>query len=540
MRADRDDPAANDPAANDPAADGSDLTPSCTAEPAEPAGIRVTGGYGGTVARLEDLRRAAVELRSAADLLDDATATLASAERVTWAGPDALTAGQHARAALAPLRRGPTTPAATAARVRDLARSLDRVAETYAAAESDAQRAVRGLTAVGATLLAETPLRFLVGQVVVAGLTGGLVLEGAAYRSTGRWVGPGDLVRSGAAETMLHGVATYLRALRPGLQLPVRAPVGDAVAPLARLLGTGKVRVTPVVPVLPLAERLGIGSTLPPIVVPLLSSSGPTTGAPPRSIEDVLGAVGTGYEGEPGTVAVTRLDHPDGTRSWVVAIPGTEDHRLGTSNPLNDESNLRLMAAQAAASAALVTVALARAGVGAGEPVMLAGHSQGGMAAMRVAADPAVRARYSITHVLTAGSPVAGMAVPADVRVLSIEHTNDAVPALDGAPNPDTPHRTTVRVELAQSPHVEDRLAARGVAGAHETEVYVRSAARIAEHAGGHASLRDWDASAVAQVFGAGESTATVTEYQGTNVLRDDPVPPDAVRVEARGGPGDP
>lgn len=508
MRADRDGRAAD----GSDGSDGSDGTPGC---PAEPAGIRVTGGRGGTVARLEDLRRAAVELRCAADLLDDATATLASAERVTWAGPDALTAGQHARAALAPLRRGPTAPAATAARVRELARSLDRAAEGYEAAERGAARAVRGLTAVGATLLAETPLRFLAGQVVVAGLAGGLVLQGAAYRSTGRWVGPADLVRSGAAETMLYGVATSLRALRPGLQLPVRAPVGEAVAPLARRLGTGEVQVRPVHP--PLAQRLGVAPAEPTLLVPVLPRW-PRTADGPRSTADVLAEVRAGYAGLPGTVAVSRLDHPDGTRSWIVAVPGTEDHAPWTTNPLNDPSNLRLTAGITAASAGLVVGALVQAGVRRGEPVMLAGHSQGGMAAARVAADPGVRERFTITHVLTAGSPVAAMPVPPDVRLLSLEHATDLVPVTDAVPRTDAPNRTTVRVELAQSPHVQDRLAARGVIDAHGPEVYVRSAERIAEQASAHPSLQDWDASVRERIYGAPGTTATVTELQGTVV----------------------
>lgn len=492
--------------------DGTTGAPACAAAP---IGIRITGGYGGTAARLEDLRRAAVELRAAADLLDDAAATLVTAERVTWSGPDALTAGQHARAALAPLRRGPATPAATAARVRELARSLDRAVEGYEAAESGAERVVRGLGAAGATLLAETPLRALTGQVVVAGLVGGLLLEGAAHRSTGRWVGPADLVRSGAAETMLHGVATYLRALRPGLQLPVRAPVGEAVAPLAHRLRAGDVRVVPVLP--SLAQRLGVAPVQPTVLVPVLPRW-PRTTEGPRSTADVLADVETGYKGARGTVAVSRLDHPDGTRSWVVAVPGTEDHALRTTNPLNDVSNVHLSTGVTAASAVLVVGALTRAGVRPGEPVMLAGHSQGGMAAVRVAADPAVRERFTITHVLTAGSPVAPMPVPPDVRLLSIEHTTDLVPVVDAVPGTDAPNRTSVRVELAQSPHVPDRLAARGVLDAHAPEAYVRSAVRIAEHPSAHPSLRDWDASVRDRIYGAPGTTATVTEYQGTIV----------------------
>lgn len=519
-----------------------DPAPSCAALP---AGIAVLGGRGGTAARIEDLHRAALELRRAADLLDDATATLATAERVTWAGADPLVSGQHARTALAPLRRGPATPAATAARVRELAQSLDRAAETYAAAERSALGTVRGLGAWGATLFAETPLRFLTGQVVVAGLTATLLLEGAVHRSTGRWVAPDDLVRTGAAETLLHGVATYLRALRPGIQLPVRHPVGDAVAPLAWRLGTGRVRVTPVVPVLaPVTQRLGVASTHPTLLVPPPPAPLPA----PRTTADVLAAVDAGYEGGPGTVAVTRLDHPDGTRSWIVAVPGTEEFGVGTPNPFDTPSNLRLMAAgteasvAVAASAGLVAGALAQAGVRRGEPVMLAGHSQGGMAAMRVAGDPAMRERYTITHVLTAGSPVAPMPVPRDVRVLSLEHTTDLVPITDAVPAPDGPNRTTVRIELADSPEVEDRLAARGVVDAHGSDVYVRSAARIAASVRGDPSLQDWDESALAQVYGAEQTTATTTEYAGVNVRAGDDAAGDGGtpgrRSGAGGGPG--
>jgi hypothetical protein len=473
---------------------------------------QVVGGVGGTTARLEDLGRAALALRGAADRLADAAATLAAADRATWVGPDVLIAGQHARTALAPLLRGPGCPAAAAERVRDLARSLDATAGTYARAESSVTQGVRGLGALLVTALAESPLRVATGALVMGAAVGAGLGELEVHRRTGRWVGPTDLVRSGMVELGIHGASTYLRALRSGIQLPVPFPAGPAVEPLARRLGTGQVVVTPVIS----------------------ARSAPTVDRAPRGTGDVLRGVEHGYDGQPGTVAVTRLDHPDGTRSWLVQVPGTEEGGIAGSNPMDMSSNLRLIAGQAAASSTLVVAALRMSGVPRGEPVMLAGHSQGGMAAMAVAGDPAVTSRYTITHVLTAGSPVAGMSVPASTQVLSLENRTDPVPALDGAPNPDEPHRTTVRVDPATSADPRDRLAANDLLASHGIDTYARTADRVETELADDPSVSAWLDSARTQVYGPEGTTASVTEYQGVNVARRAPGSAAGTRVLAQ------
>ena len=71
------------------------------------------------------------------------------------------------------------------------------------------------------------------------------------------------------------------------------------------------------------------------------------------------------------------------------------------------------------------------AGIAPGEAVEFAGHSQGGIMAAQMAADPSVRARYNVVSVVTAGSPTATIA-PSDVPVLSYENSGDIVPGLDG------------------------------------------------------------------------------------------------------------
>lgn len=75
---------------------------------------------------------------------------------------------------------------------------------------------------------------------------------------------------------------------------------------------------------------------------------------------------------------------------------------------------------------------------------MVVGQSQGGMVAMRAAHNFMADGSFNVTHVVTAGSPVAEMEVPDSVQVLSLEKTHDIVPHLDAAENPDASNRITV------------------------------------------------------------------------------------------------
>ena len=76
--------------------------------------------------------------------------------------------------------------------------------------------------------------------------------------------------------------------------------------------------------------------------------------------------------------------------------------------------------------------------MGPGEPILLTGHSQGGMVAAAVAAHGSP---YDVTNVVTFGSPTAQVAdLPADVHVLSLEHDGDLVPQLAGLAHPTAEH----------------------------------------------------------------------------------------------------
>lgn len=153
-----------------------------------------------------------------------------------------------------------------------------------------------------------------------------------------------------------------------------------------------------------------------------------------------LVAAGEGLDG--GRVRVLETTRADGGSAWVVVAPGTQvwSLRAGT-NPFDLTTDVRALTGEATVAAtgvaAAVALALARSGrATADDPVMLVGHSQGGILAAALASDAGFRRRHRVTHVVTSGSPVGLFPVPSTTRVLSVEHADDPVPRLDLTPNP--------------------------------------------------------------------------------------------------------
>ena len=172
------------------------------------------------------------------------------------------------------------------------------------------------------------------------------------------------------------------------------------------------------------------------------------------------------------------------TRSWTVDIRGTQSFALGQSGPQDMTTNLQGVAGMASDQLNAVMEAMDAAGISPEDAVEFAGHSQGGIMAAQLAADPGVRARYNVVSVVTAGSPTATVA-PSDVPVLSYENSGDIVPGLDGnATRGD--NVTTVRFhDYEATAHPEDP-----VPSSHSAPLYVdeiRStldAARSSSHPG--------------------------------------------------------
>ena len=114
---------------------------------------------------------------------------------------------------------------------------------------------------------------------------------------------------------------------------------------------------------------------------------------------------------------------------FVVYIGGTVDGSLGAGvQPWDMSSNLAALGGDPAASENAVRQAMTEAGITSTDPVILVGHSQGGLVAMRIAQS----ADVTTTAVITAGAPIHHIEPPAGVRVVAFEHTDDLVPALGG------------------------------------------------------------------------------------------------------------
>ena len=174
-----------------------------------------------------------------------------------------------------------------------------------------------------------------------------------------------------------------------------------------------------------------------------------------------------------GTIQVQSLDAGTDRARHIVYLPGTDD--LTTLPGTQDDdvrdlgTDLLTMGGEQNSYQQGVLQAMARAGVGPHDPVLLVGHSLGGMTAAAILAQGSP---FHVTHVVTAGSPTAQVpGFPAGSHVLSLEHEGDVVPLVDGAPNPDSVEQVTVTFA--------DHGGAGGVEGLHDYWHYVNGAAAV-------------------------------------------------------------
>ncbi|KQU64689.1 hypothetical protein [Phycicoccus sp. Root101] len=208
----------------------------------------------------------------------------------------------------------------------------------------------------------------------------------------------------------------------------------------------------------------------------------------------------------------------DRGRAWIVEIGGTQvwDARAG-ENPFDLTTDVRSMAGESTLLAAGVQQALATAQAGAAaaggrdvaaEPVMLAGHSLGGIVAAGLASSAEFRSAHRVTHVVALGSPIGKAPVPPGVQVLALEHRQDPVPRLEGRANPDRVDWVTVSRDLADDPGQRHRASA-----AHPCELYVGTGAAV--DASDDRSVVRWreGASSFFESSG-GPGTAVVRDYR--------------------------
>lgn len=360
--------------------------------------IEVRGGVGGIVAYATDLRAAA---RQIATLADDVGGVAVSVHAVLLnpalalsAGLDPLGAGD-AGAALLAAADGPGGVTALAVRATALSAALEVAATQYEAVD-----ALHRLAAPFVDLAEALPIATAV-----------------ALRS-GPLAGLQDLV---ARDPRLADVAaTTLAVASTGRNAP------EAAAALARAFPDGHA-----------------------VVAPLGPDPGADAAGPPRSLRDLLAGLARRSDGRPGEVDVRVLSSGEsGPRRVVVDIPGTRSWSLAAHNPdvTSIATNLRAVSGEPTSYERGVADAMHRAGVRAGDDVLLVGHSEGGMIAVNAATRFTASGEFHIGNVITAGAPLGAIAAraPAAIQILALENASDVVPHVDGRDNPDRANVTTV------------------------------------------------------------------------------------------------
>ncbi|SKC59040.1 hypothetical protein [Okibacterium fritillariae] len=197
-------------------------------------------------------------------------------------------------------------------------------------------------------------------------------------------------------------------------------------------------------------------------------------------------------------IRITRLD----SGAWTVQIPSTQGSfidPMAASHPNDVVADVVAMSGAQTALGRAVTAAMTEAGIGANDPVMMVGFSLGGITAAQLVSDPDFP--FTVTHILTAGAPIASFDIPETVSVLSLELTQDAVPKLDGRSNPS---RSTWSTLEGDAPRLQGETAAPGIAGAHNTLRYAAFARQLV--AADDATVGTFTASAAPFLTGMGTS----------------------------------
>lgn len=176
-----------------------------------------------------------------------------------------------------------------------------------------------------------------------------------------------------------------------------------------------------------------------------------TPSTPPKNLGDIVGGLAAVNANSTtgANIEVRKVTGSDGKPRYIVDAPGTKEWNAAQDPSLKPNvndlgTNIRGLSGQETTLQKDIEKAMAAAGVRPEDPVMLVGHSQGGIVAANAAADWAREGKYNVTNVVTAGSPVGLVQMPENVKVLSLENSGDIVPHLDGRSNPDTSNWTTV------------------------------------------------------------------------------------------------
>ena len=222
--------------------------------------------------------------------------------------------------------------------------------------------------------------------------------------------------------------------------------------------------------------------------------------AQPQGVADLVAGIGDAAVLEHGGITIDTIEHPDGTVSRIVNIPGTNDTTMSDKSVRDWNSNFRGTGNNPSDAAQMVRDAIEASGIGPDEPIMLQGHSQGGGVAAQLAVELADD--YTITHVVTYGAATDRVGVLPDVEYLNLVTTQDSTPGGDAKTPPDLPNVTNVELDLESAPDPDLVKAGATVSEAHSLGSY-HAAARTID-ASDHLSLGAWREGA-SDFFGNGQ-----------------------------------
>ncbi|MCU1474207.1 hypothetical protein [Amnibacterium sp.] len=344
-------------------------------------------------------------------------------------------------AALASALEAADRARSTAAELAQTRAGLWAAAERYGVVERTVAGLQQGVWASGAALVgAGTRLGMTVlgpGFVLVPATVGGLLLGSAA-------VGAGlrELLATGRIDPQLDPLvlADLRRALSSSDDLVRGFALSERPEDLVRddpdsPSGTASTASA-------LAALLPVGSLSIALRTSLL----------PGAVEGPGSLAGLGErtpEVDPGGTQLRLERYPlPGDRSrWIVYICGTITFSPDSGDePFDLRSDVVGVDGRPSDSERAVAAAMQRAGVRPDDPVLLVGHSQGALDAVRLAQ----RGAFDVRGVVTLGGPTGQLEVPAHVPELAVEHDEDLVPVLGGlaAAGAGGLHRVVIRRSL--------------------------------------------------------------------------------------------
>jgi hypothetical protein len=374
----------------------------------------------------DELHEAAAMLESLAAEIGDWRLDLLAAEAALAAVPEA-TAYDFARGDLDAAETALLRAADAATRIGEAA---GVAATVYGGAEDVARTLLDGLGGLAGQAFGLVMARSLPALIAPVGVAALPFVAPALAAAGVLWANPVSRRAVSRLGADLGGwIAAHSRyAATPGAVGLVKAVVStsdDIVAGASglprRVVGAGLAGLASS-PVVGVAARL----TDTPVTVSPVGRATPVT--PPTGVADVASRIPSTAPGG-SQIRVERYAAPSGETRWGVYVGGTAELAPVRSDEAFDiESAVGSVAGEDGAAYRAVLEAMSHAGIAAGDPVTIAGHSQGGLVAAAVAASH----EYAVDTVVTFGAPAAHIPVLDGVTAVAVEHSDDLVPALAG------------------------------------------------------------------------------------------------------------